>query len=414
MVSTTKTMPRAWVLACCAICGGITGAIYMWSIFRNPLVEATGMDVSTVTFAYSFFLICVLIGQLITGPLLKVMKMRTLIGIGGIGFGLGWFLTGFASTPFELYLFFSVIGGLSDGFLYNSTVSVALKWFPDKRGFASGVCTGCMGLAPLIFAPFGNMLIENLSVFYAFQICGGIFLIVRIVFGWFVKDPPEGYLPKGWTQAQQEESVDGPSVTTAGMFKRPRFYLLWAIFVMAAISGQLVTGHASAIGQEQCGLLAAEGASLVAIMAVASFAGRMIFGVLADKIGCLWSLSIALFVTAVDMLFFMGATDTYVSFMAAIIAVGICFGGVMSILPTIVSMTFGAKYFSNNLPFVYSGYTFASFVGPMVAAFALETSGNYQLSYLISGALALCGIVVVIALIAFDRAKAREAEAVLA
>lgn len=164
-----KTTPRWLVLAACAICGGMTGVCYVWSIFKAPLMEVTGIASTTATFAYSLFLICVFISNALTAQVVKHINPKKLVGIAGIGFGLSYVLTGFATNTFTLYLFFSVLGGISDGFIYNLTVSVALRWYPDRKGFANGVCIGAMGLAPVIFAPLGNWLIQNYSVKISFM-----------------------------------------------------------------------------------------------------------------------------------------------------------------------------------------------------------------------------------------------------
>ena len=399
-----KVLNRGWVLACAAICGGITGSIYMWSLFRNPLQEATGMSVTTVTFAYSLFLIFVLIGNVACGPLSKRIKTSTIVSIGGIGFGLGWLLTGWADTPFKLYLFYSFIGGISDGFVYNATVSVVNRWFPDKRGFANGICIGAMGFAPVIFAPFGGWLIESFDVFTAFKICGILFLAVRFIFGWFVKNPPEDYRPAGWTEEQVaiETKRDTP---TGKMLQKPTFWLLWVYMVFAAVSGVIFTGHAAAIGQEQCNLTAAEGALLVSILALASFLGRFTLGSLSDKIGRYPTLIGVLVVTAVDMLFFMSQTNSFLTFGIAIFVIGMGFGAVMAITPSLVSETFGNKYFSGNWPFVYSGYTLASFIGPMMAAAAVQAVGGYSLAYLVGGGMAVLGVILLAILMVTEKKR---------
>ena len=391
-----KTINRGVVLVCCAVCGGLTGAIYMWSIFKIPLMQATGLSSTTITFAYSLFEIMALISSLLCGLVLKKVKISTLVGIAGAGFGLGWLLTGFADTAWKLYLFFSIIGGLSDGFIYNSTVSVVMRWFPDKRGFANGICIGAMGLAPLFFAPLGNAFIEHFDVFTAFMLCGGIFIVMRFTFGWFVKNPPEGYMPAGWDPAKTEAVISKKDIATKDMFKMPLFYVILVFFTFADCAALMLTAHASAIGQEMCGLSASQGAALVGLMAVGSFLGRFGFGALSDGIGRYKALSIALIITALDMFFLIGQAGSFVEFMLTIGLVGLCYGGVMTIVPSLTADIFGNKYFSSNYAWMFAGFTAASFIGPMLAAAISEKTGSYETAFILAGILSVISLALVL------------------
>ncbi|MBQ9069366.1 MAG: OFA family MFS transporter [Eggerthellaceae bacterium] len=388
----SKTINRYIVLICCAVCGGLTGAIFMWSIFRNPLMEANGWDAGTVTFAYSFFEIMALVSCLMCGWLMRRVKASTLCAISGFGFALGWFLTGYAHEVWQLYLFFSVIAGFSDGFVYNACITVVQKWFPDKRGMAVGVCAGAMGLAPLLFAPLGTMFIETYDVFTAFKLCGIIFLVVRVVFGLGVKEAPDGYLPAGYTPSEEELVVKGTNVTTRDMFKQPVFYLLWVILLFGDVSGLMLTSQAAAIATNMVGLTAAQGTALVAIMAVASFSGRFGFGTLSDKIGRFQTLGIVMVMFIVAMGILFPRVNSFPMFIVAIVMVGFAYGSIMAIMPSIVSDVFGTKHFGMNWGIFFGAFTAASFIGPMAAATIETSTGSFVPAFYFAAALAVVGL----------------------
>lgn len=390
-----KTYRRGLILASAAVTGGVTGSIYMWSIFNKPLIAAYGWTPSEVSLAYSLFLLMVCLAGFVAGNLQKKVKPSMLVLIAGIGFSLGWFLTGFATTIPMLYLTFSVIGGISDGFIYNTAVSTATKWFPDKRGFANGICIGCMGLAPLIFAPLGNTLIEAFGAAGSFKICGAIFLVCYLIFAWFIKAPEPGWKPEGWTPTESQAKASAKSATTSQMLKSPLFWTLWLTFAAAASSGMMMTGHASGIGQQLAHLDAAQGALMVGILAVANFFGRFGFGSLSDKIGRYNTLFIILAITALDMLFGFAQASDFVSFMVVLCIVGLCFGGVMAIMPALCADSYGSENFGMNYAALYSGYTVASFIGPMLAANVLQSTGAYNLAFTVAGILSAVGLVLV-------------------
>lgn len=391
-----KLTPRWLVLTACAICGGMTGICYVWSIFKAPLMEATGIASTTATFAYSFFLICVFISNALTARVVKFINPKTLIGVAGIGFGLSYVLTGFATNTITLYLFFCVLGGITDGFIYNLTVSVALRWYPDRKGFANGVCIGAMGLAPVFFAPLGNWLIQNYSVKTSFIVCGIILLVLRFVFGMFVKDPPEGYMadfvPEGGVELASKRETP-----TSKLFGKPLYWVLVIVMLTASTSGQMITGQAAAIGADTCGLTPAQTTSLVAILAVANTAGRFGFGWISDRIGRIPALIISLVISTANMLIISNYLTSYSMFIIFVCLAGIPFGALMALMPSFVSDVFGSKSFSGNWPFVQVGYTIAGFIGPMLSAWMYEMRGSYSVAFTFAGIIPILGIVLLLA-----------------
>lgn len=412
---------RGVVLAAGSITGMGCGAIYMWSIFNKPLMEMFGFTTSEVSMAYSLFLLASCVSGWLAGWLQRHMQSRFIVVGAGVVFGLGWLLTGFANNLAELYLFFGCLAGTGNGLLYNTILAVVMKWFPDKRGFANGVCVGVLGLGPLLFAPAGNGLIEAFDVQTAFRIVGIVWLVVYLTLSWLLRTPPAGWQPAGW-QPNAAATDDAPAETSAEasagtsrtdtdttsaahrevnltsreMVRRPLFYVLFLLFMVATASGLMVTGHASNIGQEMAGLTPAEGAILVGSMAVGNFIGRFGFGFVSDFLGRYNTMVIVLALNAAVMLLFLGNAHSFVEFLLAVSLVGACFGATMTIMPAIVGDAFGSENFGQNYSFVYPGYTVAAFVGPMLAASMMEAAGTYAPAFIVAGIISLVGIVLVL------------------
>lgn len=405
-----KTPPREIILIAGAFTALGTGAIYMWSIFNKPLMTTFGFTASEVSMVYSLFLLATCFSSMLAGWLQRHTQPRFIVLGAGVLFGLGWFCSGFADSLPLLYLFYSGFAGAGNGLLYNTIVAVVMKWFPDKRGLANGVCIGAIGVGPAVFAPAGNLLIETFDVQTAFHIVGIVWLVVYLVFSWVLYVPPSGWAPKGVAkggdEAGEKSVVREVNFTSMQMFKQPLFYLLFAIFMVSSISGLMITGHASNIGQELAHLSASEGAIMVSVLALGSFLGRLIFGFISDIIGRYNTLVIALAINAIVMLLFLGQATTFVTFLLAVSLVGACFGATMTVLPAIVGDAFGSGNFGQNYSFVYPGYTVASFVGPMLAASAVETMGTYAPSFIVAGVFSLAGI----ALVLFAKAMAYRLE----
>ena len=405
-LGTPKAPSRYVVLAAGAFTAMGTGAIYMWSIFNKPLMAQFGFSASEVSLVYSLFMLASLLGSIAAGWLQNRMASRTIVLGGGILFGLGWFGSGFADSLALLYLFFSCCAGLGNGVLYNTIVAVVMKWFPDRRGFANGVCIGAIGMSSIIFAPFGNLLIESFDVQSAFRIVGIIWIVIYLVFSWVLHTPPADWTPPARTPGSSrsraedagseqpgEEAAVSPKLrheySSREMVRTPLFYCLFLAFMVSATSGLMITGHASNIGQELAGLTAAEGAIMVAVLALGSTAGRF------DYLGRYNTLAIALGINAIVMIFALPQATSFVTFLASVSIVGACFGGTVTLVPAIVGDAYGSRYFGQNYSFVYAGYTTASFVGPSAAAAALETTGAYLPAFIAAGCLALVGIALI-------------------
>ena len=391
-----KNEGRALVLAAAAVTGSFSGAAYMWSIFNMPLIDQFGWDVRQVSLAYSLFFLMGSISSFLAGWLQRRMRSNLLVLGAGTLFSLGWFLTGFVGSVPLLYVTFSLIGGFGDGLVYNTAVATATRWFPDKRGFANGVCVGCMGLSALVFAPMGNALIAAFGPSGAFRICGVVFLAFFLVFSWFVKAPEPGWAPEGWDPSTLVDV--GSSDRDMGLFqmlRTPLFWVLWVMFVAATTSGMMMTGHASNIGQDLAHMTAAQGTMMVGILSIGNFCGRFGFGWLSDKIGRYATLAVILVMTGVDMLLFFGHATTFGTFMVALVFVGACFGGTMSVVPSLCADLFGSRNFGQNYAALYTGYTVAAFVGPSLAAWIFAQTGAYNLAFVVAGLLA-CGAIVLV------------------
>lgn len=380
---------RGLILAAAAVTGGATGSLQMWSIFNRPLIETYGWQVQEVSLAFSIFVLMGCCSGFLSGKLQRIIRPSIQILIGGCLLGLGWFLAGFANTVSLLYLTFGIVGGLGSGLIYNTAIAIAVRWFPDKRGLANGIVVGGSGLAPLLFAPYGSFLIDNMGVASAFKIVGVTLIAIYLVFCWILSWPASDMAGTAVVHDTHWLRHEGREYRSSEMLRSGRFWFMWLILTFAATSGTMMIGHAASIGQTLAGISAGEAAGLVGLMAVANFAGRMGFGTLSDHTGRYIALIAMMVVTGVDMLFFFGNARDFLSFAIALCGIAACYGGTMSVLPSLCGDTFGQRFFGSNYAFLYTAYTAASFIGPMLAAHFVGTTGSYDTAFLVAGVLSL-------------------------
>lgn len=389
-----KPTNRWVVLGAAGVFNALIGAMYVWSVFNIPLAAEHNWSAPEVAFAYSLYICVESVAGFIAGILQRRMKASTLALIGSACFASGWFAVGFVPNITMLYVCFSIFGGMGSGCLYNISVAVATKWFPDKRGLANGICIGATGLSPLIFAPLANMLVQNMGVNASFNVCGVAFFLVALAAFRLLTTPPENWQPEGWKgeDTEGENALAHANVTTKGMLSTPTFYVLWLLFACAASGGMMAVSNASGIGQQLAGLTAAEATSQVGIFALANFTGRIVFGSLSDKFGRFPMMILAMGITALVMLFGFQHVHEFVLLTALLALVGACFGGIMVVMPALCADLYGNAHFGQNYALLFSGYSCASVIGPMLAANILASTGTYDAAFIGAGALTLAGI----------------------
>lgn len=404
-----KTYRRGVILICAALCGALTASLNIWSIFQKPLMEAYGWSPQAVSFAYTIVIAMIGVSGPVGGWLQRKAPAHLIMLIAGVGFGLGWFLTGFASSIPVLYVTFGLLVGICDGIAYNLSLAVATRWYPDKRGFANGIALAIMGLYPLFSAPLGNMLIENFNVNMAFNIVGVFCIVCFIIFSRFLKMPAADYKPEGWEPPVEQDTSHVKNYTSGEMLRTPFFWTLLLFFGMVACTGVTMLSTVSLIGQTQAGMDAAMGAVMVGIFAVANATGRLALGALSDKIGRFQTMFGAVAVTGVIHLFLFASANTQMIFIVESCLLGICFGGIMAIMPSLCGDAYGPGNMGQNYAFMFIGYTLASFIGPMISSNALATTGSYSSAFPILGVLCIVGIVLLaIAWMFFKKMKAKE------
>src|SRR5437899_10134142 len=169
------------------------GAVYAWSVFRVPLAKQFGWSISEVTLTFTLSIFVLGVAAFFGGLWLNRKGPRVVAITGGALYGLGVFLaSSSAHRLWWLYLSYGVIGGIGLGFSYIVPVAVLVKWFPDRRGLITGIAVGGFGAGALVTAPVVTRLIASVGVLPTFLYLGVAYLIVTVICGFFMQNPPAG------------------------------------------------------------------------------------------------------------------------------------------------------------------------------------------------------------------------------
>ncbi|MCL2628578.1 MAG: OFA family MFS transporter [Oscillospiraceae bacterium] len=389
----TNTQKKARVILIAGIIYMVSiGMLYAWSVIRRVIEAEWEWTATQSGLPFSLVLICFATGNLIGGRLQMKIPARIVGTIGAVLTGTGLLLSGFiGNNPTMVAVFFGVVTGFGIGFGYSSYLPTVLKWYhPSKKGFVSGWIIGGFGLTALYLAPLASYLIDRFGLQTAFVILGIKTLAISIPLAQLIKSPPEGYVPPEPKNFKQKAAATLRNVTFVTsdktwtqMIGTGEFYILFFMFLCSVSIGQMVIGNITGIaglqvGIDDPGMLA----GLVAFMALVNCAGRIIGGIISDKIGWANTLLIVFALHCLNMLGF-GYYTSLPLLITGITFAGLCFGATLSVYPAITVDRFGLKNYSANYGIMYMAFGFAGIAAPLIASFFLDKSGNYNTVYII-------------------------------
>lgn len=372
-----------------------TSATAYFSLFALPLTGQFGWSQSDFSMAYTIYMFIYCLMGFVGGILAEKLKPMTAIYIGLAFFSAGWFLTGFAETIPQLYIFYGILAGAGAGTIYPACLPTALKWFPDKSGSISGLVQAGASCGPFIMSPIAQILINNYGAQATCKILAVVFLIGIGAVAWMIVPCPEGWLPEGWKpSAEQAKVLNTKNYNIPGMVKTPVFWVLVIMFIFANAAGTMMVSATSPIAQNQIGQSAMTAALCVSIMTLANMIGRIGFGFIYDKLKGWNSLILVLLINGISMIMLTFA-KSLPYFILCICLVGFSFGGLLVVFAPIVKNVFGSKFYNRNYGLIFIGYGIGAFVGPKISASFYDKTNSYVMGFIGSAVLAAAAIVLV-------------------
>jgi OFA family oxalate/formate antiporter-like MFS transporter len=402
------------------------GAIYAWSVFTKILTDGVGIYQFSATQAAwvfsaglaTFALVMVLAGkwQAKSGPTIVAFT-------GGIVLGIGYLLGGFFGNTFWAQFFFiGIMGGAGIGLAYVVPIAVGVKWFPDKKGMVTGLAVAGFGFGATIWVKladswFGGLL-NTTNIFglpnvqSVFVIYGIVFTALVILGSMVMVNPPEGYKPKGWEPPARtdKKAFGGIEFDSRKMLRTSQFYRVWLVFIFSALSGLMIIYCIKLFGIDALkhnGMEAAEaaiiGGTAMAWYAIFNGLGRILWGMISDKIGrknaiITMTLFQGIIVLATYHLFirfgFAGG------FIFAACVIGFNFGGNFALFPALTADYFGNKNLGNNYGWMFTAYGIAGILGPQLAGWFKDSAAGsgapivWMTPFIIAGVACILGAVI--------------------
>ena len=384
-MSTRQThLPRPVIVLLCTGLQLCFGTVYAWSFFQIMLVSQLGWSYTDTAIAFGVTIFSLGVSAAWAGGALPRLGPRKLALAGSLLFSLGYLIAAFALHVNNLMLFYigyGVIGGAGIGLGYVTPVATVAKWFPEKKGLATGIVVMGFGVGAFLLskllAPF-LVLQTDEDLPLIFMWLGIIFALILVPFSLLISDPPKGFAPQaaGIPSVPEPLGVDGPAYVRQCLTSR-EFIMMWLIFFFNISAGISVISFQSPLLQDVWGLadpsldphvLAEYGATLIAFSSLCNGVGRLFWGLLSDKIGRIRVFRILLASQMIVFGILMTERDPWV-FSALVCYILLCFGGGFATMPSFIIDVFGAKKMSAIYGAVLTAWAAAGIFGPLYVGY---------------------------------------------
>ena len=357
------------------------GSVYAWSVLTKPIMESMGFTLKETTWTFSLAILFLGLSAGFLGSFVQKIGPRK----SGL-LSMTCFVTAMFGTAAALILFtqrggkLRVIGGVGLGTGYITPVSTLVKWFPENRGFATGLAIMGFGFASLIAGPAMQLLVQHFGLVANFIILGCVYMVVMTASSLYLAPPAAGDVP---AKAEKESSVEyadaQPQFTVRRAMKTWQFYAIWWLFFTNITCGIALLSVASPMAQDVVGMSPMAAASMVGFIGLMNGAGRIAWATISDYIGR--SATYVLFFVIEILAFWQlaGVTGAF-SFQVLVLLIISCYGGGFSCMPAYLSDLFGTKYLSAIHGRILTAWGAAGVAGPLVLSLIKENTNSYAVT----------------------------------
>ena len=376
------------------------GVLYAWSIFKGAITDsiakggegAFNWDPASVNDPYAVACLVFAAAMILAGKIQDKFGPRLTCMLGGLLVGAGFILSAQSTEYWSWVLGFGVLSGAGIGFGYSAATPPALKWFPPaKTGLVAGIVVSGFGLASVYIAPLAKYLLVTRGLQQSMMIFGVAFAILVSALALLIRNPPAGYVAGAAAGPAKAKTAAVVNLTPMQVLGTGKFYTLWATFFIGAGAGLMVIGSVAGMAKQSLGELAF---LAVAIMAIGNAAGRIVAGIVSDKIGRANTLTIMLLFQAMLMfaaMFVVGGNSGAVVLVVLATFIGFNYGTNLSLFPSLTKDLWGLQNFGMNYGILFSAWGIGAFVLVRISEMLKAASGSFTSSFLAAGVLLIAG-----------------------
>jgi MFS transporter, OFA family, oxalate/formate antiporter len=395
MTVAVQTGPTAWylnrwnqlILGVIAMIA-ISSPQYVWTLFTGPLNQKLGTTLAQLQWTFSLLIILQTWLSPFQAYLVDRFGPRLLIAIGALLSGGSWVASAYVDDLWALYFTYGVLGGFGTGIIYVGIIGLMVRWFPDRRGLATGLAAAGYGFGA-VFTSFPiDSMIKSAGYAQTLVVWGIVQGVVGILAAQWLRVPPENYHVPGTAAAPLATQQTRRSYSPREMLQNPVFYLLFLMMSMMSTSGLMVVSNVGPFAKEfgVADILVLGMAALplsLTLSRVTNGLTRPFFGWVSDHIGREATMALAFSLEAVAILILFAFINQPALFVVLTGLVFFGWGEIFSLFPSTLTDTFGPKYAATNYGFLYIAQGVGSILGGPAAAFLKQTTGNWTAVFII-------------------------------
>ena len=365
---------------------------YCFTLFTPGMRQQfTGTPYAQIALIFSIFVLFETWPVPLAGGLIDRFGIRRLTVLGAILVGVGWIMGGLTATSIvQLYGWYGAVTGLGAGMIYVAIVGNAVKWFPDRRGLASGLtAAGFGGGSALTPIPI-SLTIHAVGWGHAMAIWGAIQGVAILVLALVLHAPKPGWRPPGWDAPVTKVAQSAVDYTWRQTLRMPEFYLLYSIHFLISVGGLMTLGNLAELARsfhvDHARLL---GMSIVAVAVtangIANTLSRILWGIASDRSGRENTMTVVFLLEAVCIFLVTRIAGNPIFFVLIFPIVFFGYGQINTLLAATTGDLFGSRNASTNFGMVYTGKGAAAlFSGWGAAAIAAYFGGSFTTPYYIA------------------------------
>ena len=366
----------------------ISSPQYVWTLFTGPLNAKLGTTLAELQWTFSLLIILQTWLSPLQASLVDRFGPRLLIAIGALLSGGSWVLSAYVDNVWALYFTYGVLGGFGTGIIYVGIVGLMVRWFPDRRGLATGLAAAGYGFGA-IFTSFPiDSMIKSSGYAHTLVVWGVIQGVIGIVAAQWLRVPPENYQVEGTTTQLVAAQQSKRSYSPREMLQNPIFYVLFVMMSMMSTSGLMVVSNVGPFAKEYgvANALVFGMAALPLSLTLSRLTNgltRPFFGWVSDHIGRENTMALAFALEAVAILILFAFIDQPALFVVLTGLVFFGWGEIFSLFPSTLTDTFGPKFAATNYGFLYIAQGIGSILGGPAAAFLKQTTGSWTAVFIL-------------------------------
>jgi OFA family oxalate/formate antiporter-like MFS transporter len=377
-------MRKYGVLAAAVVMQLCLGGIYAWSVFVPVLNRDFGYSSAQTQLVFGLTVAILCVGSVFGGRLQDVLGPRIPACLSGVLIWSGYMVAGHLGDRFwGLILGVSVLCGLGVGFGYVTSIAAAAKWFPERRGLVTGIVLSGYGCAAMVLSALAEVLLAHgWPVLKVFRIVGAVYGPAVLLAALTLAVPPGG-------AASAQASV----FRRSALVRDARFWRLAIGLGCATYPGLALIGSLKPIGTWH-GFAAVTAAASVSALAVGNGAGRIIWGLLHDRMRGRNPVLLMMAAVLASVAAFAAGGMSAPVFLGAAFLLGFCYGGSLAVFPSEVAAVYGVNILGSVYPVVLVLHGAAAVVAAPLTGLGVDITGGYWPGILMAGGMAVIGLVV--------------------